>query len=136
MKTLYILIFGFVLAGINTNIAQNNMSDFTIQSSDFSLDGESTGVISTISKTDNTITWIQNNNENNLITVFTILDTSGSWNNTTSSGEIILTIQTAGVTSTLFISGDHNGISLEMETTEQNNASEVLSFEVTSIVYL
>ncbi|WP_299117813.1 hypothetical protein [uncultured Winogradskyella sp.] len=137
MKILYTLAVGVLLLATTLSVAQNNsISDFTIESSDFYLDDEATEIISSITKTGNTLTWTQNHEDNSLVTTFNILSSSGTWDNATSTGNISLTIEVAGNNSTLSLSGSNDNISLQISTAGLNNTSEELIFDVTSIVYL
>lgn len=138
MKTIHILFVNFLILTLHTTtlVAQNDIiADFSIQSSDFSIDNQSMGISSVFSKTGSSLSWTQSSGDNTSVSVFTIVSTTGSWDNNSSKGNLSITLDTEGTTSILTLESTDDLISLQIQTIGLNNATEYLNFEVSAFVY-
>lgn len=138
MKTIHILFVSFLILTLHTTtlVAQNDIiSDFSIQSSDFSIDNQSMGISSVFLKTGSSLSWTQSSGDNTSVSVFTIVNTTGSWDNNSSTGNLSITLDTEGTTSILTLESTDDLISLQIQTIGLNNATEYLNFEVSAFVY-
>lgn len=138
MKTIHILFVSFLILTLHTTtlVAQNDIiADFNIQSSDFSIDNQSMGISSVFSKTGSSLSWTQSSGDNTSVSVFTIVNTTGSWDNNSSRGNLSITLDTEGTTSILTLESTDDLISLQIQTIGLNNATEYLNFEVSAFVY-
>lgn len=137
MKTIYTLVLSFFML-TTVSLAQSTaaIEDFSIHSSDFNFDDEAMGIASTFTKTGNTLLWTQSTETNSFVTTYTIHSTEGSWDNTSTTGSITMLLEEAGLTSTLFLTGTAESITLQVVTQGQDNTPETLTFDVDSITYL
>ena len=138
MKPIYLLFVGLFLLTMSTSAysQSDTISNFTIESNNFSIDGEYTDISSVFSKSDASISWTQTYGDSNSTSVYSVLDTTGTWDQAASSGTVTFTVQSSdGESSTLLLSGDGNTLALQLIITG-SEANETLSFDINTIVYL
>lgn len=138
MKTLYTFLFSLFLTATSiSSFAQNNsIQDFTIESDEITVQNNTANILSTITKNGSTLTWTQNQNGNTLVSNFSITNITGQWDSTISAGNIVLSISLEGSSEMITLTGDDNGISMVMSSTDTINSLGELSFNINNITYL
>lgn len=138
MKIIQTCLVGLFLLTLSTSSSfsqSTTISDFSIESPDFKIDDESMEIASVLSKSGSILIWTQNYGSNSSSIEFTIENVSGSWDTSSSTGNISMILSLNGATGLLVLSGTGTVISAQMQTTGLNNATEELDFEVSGIVY-
>lgn len=138
MKIIQTCLVGLFLLTLSTSSSfsqSTTISDFSIESPDFKIEDESMEIASVLSKSGSILIWTQNYGSNSSSIEFTIDNVSGSWDTSSSTGNISMILSLNGATGLLVLSGTGTVISAQMQTTGLNNTTEELDFEVSGIVY-
>jgi hypothetical protein len=130
----YLIVLAFVFSGTNI-IAQNDAMNFTISSNAVRTAGQDISVSSTITKTDNTLVWTQNNAGNIDVSNFSIISTDGNWDESTSLGSITYTMAIEGYQSELTLIGQESGITATLTFKITETEGEDYFFNIDTISY-
>lgn len=110
-------------------------TNYTISSNQVTISEETVAITSTLTKTANSIIWTQSANGTNSNTEFTINQTTGSWDTTTSQGSLTHTFTKTGYTSSLTLTGTQNNLSARLSIQKDGAQIQHYNFNITEITY-
>lgn len=138
MKTLYIHFLKLVVVlCATTAFSQNNNLNFTITSNVMDSDGTSIAITSTITKSNFTLSWVQQADGNTNETIFNIESIDGTWDTQNSTGNLTYTASVNGIEVLFTLTGNLNsGLTSKIEIIDQNSENEILTIAVNELIYL
>ncbi len=116
--------------------AQTNDLNFTITSNAANVAGQNIAVLSTISKTNNTITWTQQSGEATDTTIFSITGiTKNSWDDSNASGTLEYKMDNDGYHCVFFIKGTAENLYATITFYLSETEQETYTFYISNISY-
>jgi len=136
MKHIYIkiTILLLVLGSFQSN-SQTNSIDFTLTSENIKMVGENVTISSTITKTGDVLSWIQNNNGKTDTTSFVISSSSGNWNQDDSLGSVIYSIAIENFQGSFNLLGEDSGVIGTLSLKVSEAETETYIFNINIITY-
>lgn len=131
IKSILVIVFLFGMEAIS---AQSDMN-FTLTSESLIFSGQQITIFSTLTKSGDTLTWVQNNTGTPVALSFNITESSGGWDQGTSMGTMDYTIVLEGEIGYINLTGDTNGFALVMTLKGFDNADKQYIFNIDSISY-
>lgn len=135
MKHIFYITVLFLFFSITNLNAQTSAINFTLSSETVNALGHDTAISSTITKTENSLVWTQNTDDNTDTTSFTITGTSGNWDQSTSLGSVTYTMDIEGYQSELTLIGQESGISAILRFIITETQEEQYTFNIETISY-
>ena len=131
MKLLYTTLTGllFVLFSVNST-----SSTFTLNCSNATVDNVSSNVFSIIDIQENAIVWTQQTTTATAMS-FDISSSTGSWDESTSTGQMNYTLTQDGYQADFSVTGTSSGITAAFVFHITDSQQETYSFTVNSITY-
>lgn len=131
----HLLIVPMLLLLSSSAFGQDWSPDFTIESLQFTLDGDTVTMESQIVKDGNSLTWTQIASGQQMATTYTVKNVSGNWDSVTNQGAQSYVLELNGFESLFTITSNTEGISVEMHFYEAGDVTEQYAFNVNSITY-
>ncbi|MFK5855153.1 MAG: hypothetical protein QM503_03405 [Bacteroidota bacterium] len=119
------------------HLSAQTQSDYTLESNQVSVFEKSESLTSTLTKTGNTLKWVQNINGTSNTIAYAIDQITGNWDANTSQGSLTYTLIKEGFTTITFnLTGAESG-ALEATLSVQVGDTPALqySFNITNITY-
>ena len=135
MKNIFYITVLLLVFSTSNLTAQTSSLNFTLISENVNALGHDTAISSTITKTENSLIWTQNTDDNTDTTSFTITGTSGNWNQSTSLGSITYTMDIEGYQSELTLIGQESGITAILKLFIPEAEDEEYIFNIDTISY-
>ncbi len=132
LKTAFILA---LLFGSNSIFGQTQNIDYTLLSKNVTYLGQDMEISSTITKTENVLTWTQINNGFSETSSFTISESSGSWDQDSSLGSITHNMLTDGYQCELILTGQENDLSVNLIYKINGIIEAQYNFDINAIIY-
>ncbi len=117
--------------------AQSNDLDFTITSNQMYISGETVSILSTITKSGNTMTWKQEHNGNSDTSSFKVINMpEGSWDQLNTIGAITYEMDSDDYyRSQLFLKGTPNKLYATLTLYLSDTEQEAYTFYISNISY-
>ncbi len=131
-KSIIVALLVFSASNLN---AQTDTLNFTLNSETVNTSDEDFFISSTFTKTENTLVWTQNTEDNIDTTSFIITSTSGNWNQSTSLGSVIYTLDSEGYQCELILTGLESGISAIIAFITETEQQDQYTFIIDTISY-
>lgn len=131
-KSVILLLLVFSNSQLN---AQNNTIDFTLSSENVTISDQGFTVSSLITKTENLLTWTQTKNGFSETLSFTVTESSGNWDESTSQGTIIYTMTFEDYQCDLSLSSQGSSLSAILTFSKNGVEEERYTFDVNAITY-
>jgi hypothetical protein len=130
-------IFTLGLFVFTINLSAQTQSDYTLSSNQVSVFEKNQSLTSTLVKTENTLKWVQNIDGTNNTIEYTITNVTGSWDATTSQGQLTYSLSKSGFTNVTFsLTGtESEGLGATLSIQEGNNPALQYTFNITNITY-
>lgn len=114
--------------------AQDNLN-FTILSNSIFANGQNLNIESAISKTGNTLNWTQTHEDGSEQISFSIVSSSGAWDQSTSIGELTYQLDIDGTQVILVLTGTNSTFSAKLTYILSNSQQQEYSFSNNEINY-
>lgn len=134
MQRLYKIIMPVLFLFIGPLSAQTGIN-YSITSDQIIIFGQNISMASTIEKTDTTLNWVQNTDDNSNTISYTIDDTSGTWDKATSQGTLTQLLSKTGFTASFKLVGTNDGISATLTVKQEDSEAIEYTFNVSNITY-
>ena len=130
-----LLTLALCLSFVAASAQQGSAMDYTASSSTVSLNGQVIAITSVLTKSGDTFTWTQNNTGTPLMLSFSITESSGNWDESTSLGVMTYSLYRDGETVSMTLVGDSTGLLLTMAPKDFESPDQQYIFNIATISY-
>lgn len=122
-----------LLFSVSAASGQVETIDYTLENNQVVFSGETESINSTITKSGNALQWTQQNNGNVNTTDFQIINTTGNWDQNTSTGTVTYTVVLEGFQGSFVLEGTSTNITAVL--TIDINGDQQYTFSSNTITY-
>lgn len=137
MKTIYSIIICLFFMQMTSVLNAQELSDFNLTTTNTLSGDYDLAIESTFVKTTSTLTWTQQSNLTNSLQtiVFTVNNVTGTWNESTSTGELIFDISIDDLSCQFILTGTSSGIVAEIDLSISSSDENEYLFKACTINY-